>query len=72
MEGGGSHPNPNERTKRENARRVFDSVDTNKDGSLDFNELQRAFKDHGLKINDVRTQLKAHAQSILRKSLCVH
>lgn len=51
----GSKPPNNdiENLARENARQIFDSVDTNRDGSLDFHELQRAFQTAGIKISDV-------------------
>lgn len=42
--------------KRANLQGVFDSLDTNKDGSLDFHELQSGFKKAGVELND--SQLK--------------
>eukprot|EP01111_Echinosteliopsis_oligospora_P004549 TRINITY_DN1754_c0_g2_i2.p2 TRINITY_DN1754_c0_g2~~TRINITY_DN1754_c0_g2_i2.p2 ORF type:complete len:426 (+),score=104.27 TRINITY_DN1754_c0_g2_i2:1351-2628(+) len=56
-------PNTNDRTttndtsssedsNKRNLRNVFDSLDVNKDGSLDFHELQRGFKAAGLNYND--------------------
>lgn len=60
MGGGENHSNGNnhggnnhdEEGKRADIRRVFDSLDTNKDGSLDFHELQQGFKDAGMNVND--------------------
>jgi solute carrier family 25 phosphate transporter 23/24/25/41 len=47
-----STPRDAENTKRENLRRVFDSLDSNNDGSLDFHDLQQGFRKAGVNIND--------------------